>query len=317
MTYFDNSALRATTVNKEVKDYPTTVENWDDPATNKWTDWDQKYITTETRAVAMKNNINYGVALLASQVSKGDYTSLMDNRKAIINDGITEDQDITIDDNSFIMTGILIGGQPTQVGWDFLPVAGDARDMVVYDRLLSKDNASGKYDLIEYPKEVYVKDVSTKHYSFVTKAGTSKNYTILLDNYQASQASDQVQDIAVAIELVNNTGKEFYGRDNIIPVGGTFYLAGKLTMTSAQTNHSEINWDTYIATNQDYKDRFPAYGVDRIFTQDHTTEATFTFTADALKHAYNTIPDLRSIQMLFGLSVDLKWESGLKINVEL
>ena len=317
LTYFDNSALRATTVNKEVKDYPITIETWDNPATANWSDWTQKYVTTETRAVAMKNNINYGVALLESQVSRGsNNTPLKDNRKAIINDGITEDQDITITDKSFIMTGILIGGQPTQVGWDFLPVANDARDMVVYDRLLSNGTNSGKYDLISYPDETYVKQTG-KYYSFVTEAGTAKNYTILLDNYQAPDQANQVEDIAVAIELVNNTGQEFYGRDNVIPVGGTFYLAGKLTMTNAKT-HDLIDWDTYLANqNNDYKDRFPAYGINRIFTQDHTTVAKFTFKADALKHAYNTIPDLRSIQMLFGLSVDLKWEKGLQIDVEL
>ena len=44
-------------------------------------------------------------------------------------------------------------------------------------------------------------------------------------------------------------------------------------------------------------------------------KCTFTIGKDALQRAYSTIPDLRSTQMYFGLSVDLEWKTGLKFNV--
>ena len=60
---------------------------------------------------------------------------------------------------------------------------------------------------------------------------------------------------------------------------------------------------TYRVTNED---------VARVFIQDYKTKAKFTITADALKNAYNTVPDLRATMVTFGLSVDLTWEPGLE-----
>ena len=50
-------------------------------------------------------------------------------------------------------------------------------------------------------------------------------------------------------------------------------------------------------------------------SRDAVTTATFTIGKDALQRAYSTIPDLRSTQMFFGLSVDLEWKAGLNFNV--
>lgn len=315
LTYFCNSALRATEVSKEVKDYPITVSTWDNPANAKWADWSLPYVSAGTRAVAMKDNINYGVAMLKTVV-KNEKTKLADNRKAILNDGITADQEIPLNDNSFIVTGVLVGGQPNQVGWDFLPTAPDARDKVVYDRILSSNSTDGVYDAVTYPAEVYVKNAA-KSYSFVKSAGTQPNYTLLFDNW--TDEATQKDNVAVAIELINNTGKDFYGRDNIIPAGGTFYLAGQLkTGTGGNQTATAVEWGKYNESgNEDYKVRFPAWNVNRIFIQDHTTSATFSFSDDALKKAYSTVPDLRSIQMLFGLSVDLEWLTGMEFEGEL
>ena len=40
------------------------------------------------------------------------------------------------------------------------------------------------------------------------------------------------------------------------------------------------------------------------------TTAVFKLSADALKSAYYTMPDLRTSNMSLGLSVDLEWETG-------
>ena len=49
--------------------------------------------------------------------------------------------------------------------------------------------------------------------------------------------------------------------------------------------------------------------------QDYTTVANLTI--KSLKNAYSTVPDLRSIQLNLGLSVDLTWQSGLTFNVDI
>ena len=78
------------------------------------------------------------------------------------------------------------------------------------------------------------------------------------------------------------------------------------------------NWDTYYQVPP-----LDASGVStkttRIFVQDYMTTAKFKFVADntsathtsSLQNAYITIPDLRSSQLSFGLSVDLDWRIGL------
>ena len=324
LTYFANTGLRATEDNKEVADYPITVDSWDNPSFAKWNNWNMTAVTAGTRAVAMKNNINYGVAMLESTLCLGEAAasnSLKDNRKAIVNDGLTEDQTIAIDVNSFILTGVLVGGQPSIVGWDFLPTSTAEFNKVIYDRMMDNGANAEETDYFAvpvYPNEAYDKD-ATATYNYVdtwltNDVNTNKNYTLVLDNYKTGAASQDV--VNVAVELINNTGQDFYGKGGVIPAGGTFYIVGQLDPTSATAG--DIDWDSYTATgNMDYQERFPAWNEKRVFAQDHTTVANFRFSADALKNAYSVIPDLRSIQMTFGLSVDLTWKSGLNFNIDL
>lgn len=320
LAYFTNSALRASDVSKEATAYPTGSADWD--TDDKWQNsdatknWEGKSeVTADTRAVAMKNNVLYGVSLLKSTVKLANLSAnsnkMKDNRKTIFSDGITKDQEITIDSKSFILTGILVGGQPSQVGWDFLPTTGAAFDNVVYDRWLP--SSDGVYAYPAFPDETYKRDkTATCCYltnnatsADQTNTATSPNYTLLLDNYKTTNDKN----VNVALEFINNTGTDFYGRDNLIPVGGTFYLVGKLTYTEPTDDQMAIIFN-YSASG-DYATRFPAYNVGRIFIQDHTVEANFTVSESALKNAYSTIPDLRTVQMLFGLSVDLTWRPGI------
>ena len=285
--YFDNSPLRASDEYKEVADYPKTVATWDgtgfDWEGQKWTD---KAVKASTRAVAMQNNVNYGVALLEStlQIASG-IESMKDNRGAILkrNNATTtapDDETFTIDNTSFTLKGILIGGQPARVGWNLVSSENN-RNQVIYDTDLTFTDI---------------------------KVGTpsAANYTLALDNW--TSATEQ-EDVLVAIELVNNIkdadGKpvDFYGKENLIPAGGVFYLVTKLSVENATAWDPVVRPDTYRVTNED---------VARVFLQDYKTKAKFTITADALKNAYNTVPDLRATMVTFGLSVDLTWEPGLE-----
>lgn len=285
--YFDNSPLRASDEYKEVADYPKTVPTWDgtgfDWVAQKWTD---NAVKASTRAVAMTNNVNYGVALLEStlQIASG-ITSMDDNRGAILkrNNATTvapTDETFTIDDKSFTLKGILIGGQPQRVGWNLVSSENN-RNQVIYDTDLTFTEI---------------------------KVGTpsAANYTLALDNWTSA---DKQEDVLVAIELVNNLKDannnpvDFYGKENLIPAGGVFYLVTKLSIDNAKAWDPVVRPNTYRVTNED---------VARVFLQDYKTKAKFTITADALKNAYNTVPDLRATMVTFGLSVDLTWEPGLE-----
>ena len=122
---------------------------------------------------------------------------------------------------------------------------------------------------------------------------SAANYTLALQTKK-----DEV--IRVVVELVND-GDDFYGEANqLIPTGSKFYLAAQIdpTATSGVTG--------YDAAND---------AMNRVFCQDVETVINFTVGTNSLKHAYNTIPDLRSPKMELGLSVDLTWNPGLTFDI--
>lgn len=282
LTYFCNSLLRATDKDKKSTDYEKTVADWN--TDTKWSDWTDSEVKLSTRAVAMQYNVRYGVALLKStfKVDAGDY---YDNAKTITNNE-KPNQKITINGNSFKITGIVINGQPSKSDYQYLKASDGNFNQNVYDLFSEEGTVIG------------------------TEASVT-NYTLLMDNYATGETQ---QAVTVALELVN-TGSDFYGKTGIIGAGQTFYLLGTLTPETG-------NW-----TATDAGVGYPVSLAKRVFAQDFLTVANFTLnkgkdatndTDDSfLKDAYSVIPDLRSTQMTFGLSVDLVWKTGLIFNVNI
>ena len=284
--YFDNSPLRATDVYKKATDYPKTTDNWDSDA--NWTDWTQDAVTPTTRAVAMRNNVNYGVAMLVSNVKLAS-AEMSDNRANIIgesagNQTITaaETKYVAAKQSVFKVTGILVGGQPSQVGWNMIPSTDATFNSVIYDN-----------------------DVTFNTTALSTTA-TSDNYTLVFDNYDAGGTQKNVN---IALQIVND-GCDFYGAEGMIPAGSTFYLIGTLDLAS-----NEQAWTAAHASTSTY--RITNEGTKRVFIQDYKTTANITLNANALSRAYSAIPDLRATEVLFGLSVDLTWTPGLNFDVNM
>ena len=307
LIYFDNSPLRATNSYKTEGDFPKTVAEWDanlGTAGGFSSDWSGTRVEPSTRAVAMQNNVNYGVALLQTQIKMADgiASNMIDNMKGLYPSALANQTNI--DGTKFEVTGILIGGQPKSVGWDMtnpgLPVvtspANNGREVfqnVIYDQ--------------DIPFNTTVNNVTT--YTPIPVGQLSDAiYTLVLDNY--TTGTDQ-KAVRFALELVNKSGKDFYGAEGMIPNGHTFYLCGELNPNAATgvINYTQADRpDSYRITKEDTQ---------RVFMQDYKTIAEITISNDALQKAYSSIPDLRATEILFGLSVDLKWESGVKFNVEL
>ena len=294
LCYFGNSPIRVSDNAHVVAEYPLSVTLWDTEATSSWpADWTLTHVQSTTRSVAMKNDINYGTALLKATVG---YTAgiLKDNNAAIQQRdyGVTEaDKNITVTNGSFKLVSIIIGDQWPKVGWDFLPKTTDPgnanyRKGYIYDNQITKDGA--------IPSS--------------TESASEPNYTLVFDNYQSDLAVDAQSKVYVALELQNNTGRDFFGKDNLITNGSNFYLIGELD-PAGKTGPS---LPAYHA--------LPPYGVTtgegtrtvpRVFIQDHMTTANFKIGENSLKYAYLTVPDLRSSSVTLGLSVDLNWSAGL------
>lgn len=205
--YFQSSNLAATAKELETNQWPTTTTNWT-AATAPWlkdasnlADGWTASVQPTTRSIAMRQNINYGVANLATTVKCGA-ASLPDNDKFTVTDPSEFAGTVAVPTEGFTVTGLLIGGQPTKVGFNFQPASNDAFDYTIYD-----NNLTG----------------------IVAKNGTASavNYTIVLPNDKGREATDQNK-VNVAIELTNNSSVAFRGADGIIPAGGKFYLVGQL-----------------------------------------------------------------------------------------
>lgn len=283
LLYFDNSSLYVSDVKKVIADYPNGYNKWDDYSwtTNSWTNGP---VTSTTRSVAVKNNINYGVAMLETKVAlKEGVTAFKDNRNAIVS--TESDQELTVAEVSGMqLTGIIVGGQNHRLGWNYLAKANETTD----------------WDYAIFDNQIASATIPT-----------GPNYTLVFDNYHTGDQAAQT-DVLITLEFQNNSGKDFYGQGNLIRQGGKFYLIGKLALASG----GSITWPTTYAIPP-YTAGGASQEITRVFIQDYVTTATFKIGAESLKKAFVTVPDLRSTQTSLGLSVDLNWRRGLSYEVEL
>lgn len=214
--YFQSSDLAATAVELDASKWPTSTTAWTGTtapwlkAENTLADGWTASVQPTTRSIAMRQNINYGVANLATTVKCGA-ASLADNTTLSVTDPSEFAGTVAVPEAGFPVTGLLIGGQPTKVGFNFQPASTDAFDQTIYD-----NNLTG----------------------IVAKNGTASavNYTIVLPNDKGRGVADQNK-VNVAIELTNNSGVAFRGADGIIPDGGKFYLVGTLEPENKTVEH--------------------------------------------------------------------------------
>lgn len=312
LCYFGNSPIRVTNQERAEADYPNGTSNWEDDdeweegAHGNTADWTKNgHVLSSTRSVAMKDNINYGTSMLVTTVKFADLSGLTDTKFHDNNGGLHDGEA----DNTFTetelagisLTGVLIGGQTNQVGWNYLPTSTSNFKYMVYDDQLP----SGAIPTTDHP-----------------------NYTMVWDNWNGSKGSDQNK-VYVALQFVNNTGKDFWGRNNIIRNKATFYIVGELDPDKMPTGFKDPETNTTV-TKEVYKANkswgitwptnyaLPPYDTDgsgikerRVFIQDYKTVASFVIGQNSLKSALVSVPDLRSSQLSLGLSVDLQWRQGL------
>lgn len=203
--YFQSSDLAATAAELDKTAWPKTTSDWTSNTVAPWlkdgaAGWTSAVQPT-TRSIAMRKNINYGVANLATTVKCGAET-LADNVDFEVSKPNEFTGTVTVPAAGFPVTGLLIGGQPTKVGFDFQPTSDAEYVQTIYD-----NNLTG----------IVAKNAEP----------TTTNYTIVLPNDKGRGVAEQ-EKVNVAIELTNNSGVAFRGADGIIPAGGKFYLVGQL-----------------------------------------------------------------------------------------
>lgn len=162
-------------------------------------------------------------------------------------------------------------------------------------------------------------DKVVRENDYVIGGNNSPIYTFAWDNYDATAAADKQSDVYVALEILNDTGKDFWGELNLVRNGGTFYLIGKLEMSKARkptgfnlAGKANYNYPPFMTEGENAGKTVDA---PRVFMQNYMTTANIVLDKYALQHAYLTMPDLRSSQITMGLVIDMSWQSGLEYNV--
>lgn len=203
-----------------INDLPS-YEDW--LKENTWTSGYKDVVENRTRFVALKNPLQYGVACLKSTI-KCNGTSLEDNAKDG-NFGYDSNNSISVPTGGFTVTGILVGGQPQGVAWNFEPYATNTNQFsyTIYDKNMNSGFAANSSD-------------------------SKPNYTLVLDNKDASGSSQS--NVFITVELENNSGVAFYGAEDIIPANSKFYLVGELKLegnTTTNVDHVFVKDHTTIA----------------------------------------------------------------------
>lgn len=255
------------------QNWPTNTGAW--TAENAFQDWGNE-VKADTRKIALAQTINYAVAQLALSVKCA--TPVLEAN--VVKDADQVGQNVTVPSQGFNVTGVLVGGQPDEVGYNFQPI-GTKFNQTVYDSVIANPKDMAKN---EKAAGIAAKYSNNGDYSEYT-------YTLLLPNKTLSKEQTAVH---FAIEFENTSGVDFRGVNGIIPAGGKFYLIGKLNPAKATQNNTKAQ---------------------AVFESDFQTKAKINI--KSLKNAYNTIPDLRSTNLELGLAVDLEWQQGLEFSVDI
>lgn len=110
--------------------------------------------------------------------------------------------------------------------------------------------------------------------------------TLVLQSYDGEK-------VYVVLEMQNNTGHAFHGKDAVIYPGSKFYLIAEIDPAGQGTGDC----------------------AGRVFTQDHTT--TVTATVSSLAKAYSCIPDLLDPRLEIGVLVVTQWIQSTTTTVKL
>lgn len=259
--YWDDTDIKCqNTTLTDGTTYTGSITDWNS-ILNLYTD-NKTSVDASTRSIALVKPINYAVANLNLFVRFADQY-IYDNGDNYTPTGASQAVGqiaVPVGADGFSLTGILIGDQK-KVGYDFKPLTASTA-WTIYDSSTdgAKVKKSADYD------------------------GTPTAYSLALET--AGTEGSPYEKVRFALELVNESGAAFTGKDGIVPAGGKFYLVGELE------------------ANNDHK---------KVFEQDHKTIARVTI--NSLKSAYNCIPDLRAPRLELGLSVDLTWQQGLVSDV--
>ena len=185
--YYGNSRINTSSVD----DRKTSYINQDWSSVLATYEHAPGVVTVSTKAVAVIEPLQYGVAHLKVMLKPTDSATLTDAKGNSVPVGTT----------NFPLTGILVGGQ-LPVGFDFTPttaypVYSEADMKFIYDSQLPELYLSSSADAAQMTN------------------------TLVLQTYDHKK-------VPVVLEFINNSDNDFVGLDGIVYRGTKFYLAAEI-----------------------------------------------------------------------------------------
>ena len=193
--YYGNSRIATSNIDGRQQIYDDeSNKKWYQVLTSGYEYQDNAAVTHNTRSVAIKEPLQYGVARL--QVKLLPTTSTLKDAK---NNSVT-----IMEKTSFPLTGIIVGGQ-MPVGFDFAPTTS----YPVYSET----------DIVYvYDNQVKTNGISGDEYFYLSAYENPKmTNTLVLQSYDHKI-------VPIVLEFVNNSDKDFVGLDGIVYRGTKFYL---------------------------------------------------------------------------------------------
>lgn len=195
--YYGNSRIATSNLDDRVAVY-------EDASNQTWSDvlaeyeYDNGDVSQNTRSIAIKDPMQYGVARLQVQLLNTS-ESLIDAKGNAV---------LVQEKHSFPMTGIIVGGQ-LPVGFDFTPmttypVYSESDLMYIYDSQVKTSGTSGD-----------------EYFYLSTSVNPKMTNTLVLQSYDNKK-------VHVALEFINNSNKDFAGLDGVILRGTKFYLVAEI-----------------------------------------------------------------------------------------
>lgn len=312
LVYYGNSPVRITYDEITQASFPNNKDSW--VTEQAWSNlgWASgyKHLTPTASGIAMAYNIGYGNALMETTVKFKDAVLYDNNAVFHANE---RPNAFTLGPNvGLTLTGILIGGQPDQVDFTYLPKSSDIshNNRTVYDKYMcAKDPDTGN--------ELSTYDAATKRYllPIPTDKTSEPVFTTVFDNYNPAGRQVDQREVMVALEFRNDLGRDFWGENSVVRNGGTFYLVGKLALSAAKKT---AEGDYYgISWPSEDDPQVPPYNatdgqtlqIVRVFMQGRVTYVTFSIDENSLKYAKVTVPNLRSSNLTMGLTVNYNWKT--------
>ena len=158
LAYFVSSPVGTSSTKDKLADLPDYNAWLNNNNTETWTEYGN-VVKSNTTLVVLKEPVQYGVACLESKI-KCDKPSLEDNASAILK-STAANNFLTVPKEGITVTGILVGGQPQGVEWNFEPASDANFDHTIYDQDMNNGIAA-------------------------KTSATNPNYTLVLDNLNSA-----------------------------------------------------------------------------------------------------------------------------------